>query len=73
MTDIALLVAEEFEKRQDLARGVAQLNSWVFSKASVLGNKVRDEAILLKDVVAEELEKPKSMLGLAFVDGIFSA
>jgi hypothetical protein len=66
-------VAEEFEKRQDLARGVAQLNSWVFSKASVLGNKVRDEAILLKDVVAEELEKPKSMLGLAFVDGIFSA
>jgi predicted oxidoreductase (fatty acid repression mutant protein) len=73
MADIALLVAEEFEKRQDLARGMAQLNSWIFSKASSLGSKVRDEAILLKDVAAKELEKPKTMVGLAFVDGVFSA
>lgn len=73
MSDIALLVAEEFEKRKDLARGMAQFNSWVFSKASALGNMVREEAILLKDVAVRELEKPKSTLGLAAVDGVFSA
>ncbi|KAF3326400.1 hypothetical protein FCM35_KLT08030 [Carex littledalei] len=73
MSDIALLVAEEFEKRKDLARGMAQFNSWVFSKASTLGNKVIEEAILLKDTAIKELAKPECTLGLAAVDGVFSA
>ncbi|KAF3326514.1 hypothetical protein FCM35_KLT08144 [Carex littledalei] len=73
MSDIALLVAEEFEKRKDLARGMAQFNSWVFSKASTLRNKVREEAILLKDAAIKELEKPDSTPGVAAIDGVFSA
>ena len=78
MADIALLVAEEFEKR--VKRGapdggdrrnfgaVAKVwSSWVESASAAASGVRVNVAVQLREL------EPKSGLGLAAVDGLFSA
>ncbi|PAN51342.1 hypothetical protein PAHAL_9G586900 [Panicum hallii] len=83
MADIALLVAEEFEKsvkrgapgeaagdggdRRNFGAVAKVWNSWVESAAAAASGVRVNVAVQLREL------EPKSGLGLAAVDGLFSA
>lgn len=79
MADIALLVAEDFEKSskarwEKADHGVRREECFHFLASftvSALGRKAREEVSALKEV-GRALE-PRSSFGLAVFDGLFSA
>ncbi|KAL5992261.1 hypothetical protein ACLOJK_013177 [Asimina triloba] len=77
MADIALLVVEEFERRNSLEKKRGGQEVSLFSCFSALARGVEEFSAV--KAVAERLElgkrmlEPKSPLGLAAVSGFFSA
>lgn len=86
MADIALLVAEEFERRRNrmekgYGKEAAEFNCAVASSSSSLLSRAAEELSSLREVGVKEMEEllrrvmmePKTTLGVAAFDGFFSA
>ncbi|KAE9449965.1 hypothetical protein C3L33_18142, partial [Rhododendron williamsianum] len=81
MADIAMLVAEEYERRVKNSRKIGGENEEIdlFSSVSVLARGVEWSSWINRNIGEEKMElvkkamEPRSQIGVAAVNGFFSA